>query len=184
MSNPADPNEDRYQEIQRRIQARGGSGLSYLPGQVLDALNALHVIEELARHPLPLGPGGHGPFKGLNWAGVLLWRRNKGYHGYRRLTIFGIWSQIDGDAMSVVAGTKALMYNQPIYTAEAYHHLIRRDFRSYYDGTASPPAEALLRCPYAPDERLRLRDTLVQVASQWRASLIPGQNMPPLSSSS
>lgn len=141
--------------------------------QTLDSLNAWGALEDtqackLLRH-LCFGPKA---FKGVlpaPWVGVLIWRRERGYYGYRTLHLLGVWALAESKGVRVVVGTKTLKYSAPFYDAEAYHALIQRGFETYYkDKGSPPPVESQRFCVlYDPAERLARREQLRRAVERW-----------------
>lgn len=129
---------------------------------ILAGLNVLQALEETAQQyvadVLWYGPGA---FAGEGWASAVIWMREKGYHTYRELTVFGVWAVSGDDAESILMGTRRLSYSAAIYNAESYQRLIQRDFTTYY-GAAPPPSEddILYRAAWAVERRLALRQQI------------------------
>ncbi len=147
-------NKARYEDILRRIQQKQAEEASQ-PKQddlatVLDGLDALGFLEKIKRRP-PEGRVGFGPkvFRGHTaishsdekqyWCGVLVWHKPKGYGHYQTLEVLGIWAVEVGEAVEIIVGTKTLAFSAPIFNAESYQIQMKRSFKTYYDGDASPP---------------------------------------------
>lgn len=179
-------NNGRYEDILRRIQQKQAEEASQPKQDVLtaalDGLDAMGFLDKVKRRP-PEGETAFGPkvFRGhaalsqaddkQYWCGVLVWHKPKGYGQYQTLGLLGIWAVEVGKAVEIIVGTKTLTFSAPIYNPESYQLQMKRNFKTYYDGEASPPEanERLFHAPYEPGNRLKMRDTLEQVISQWRA---------------
>jgi hypothetical protein len=169
-----DDNDARYRDILQRIAASRATPATLGLDAVLDTLNVLDDLEEMVRRKPPTfflhGPG---VYKGKNWQGVLVWYRRKGWQSYKKLMIFGIWAMQTEEHIRIVAGTKTLAYTAAVYTAEAYHTLIKRDFRTYYGDEGSSPdgIEIIYEVHYHPTLRLSLRRALAQVIKDMAAAM-------------
>ena len=164
-------NEDRYQEILRRIQAKGGKhDIGFRPEQsansILDQLNAMDVLGGLVRIPHP-GKLTHGPkvFAGNGWEAVLCWTYNNRTGGYQHLRVLGVWTWVENATQQVGVGQKHLRYQAPVYNAEAFHQLIRKGFYTYYKDNGNPPKTMLAQRTYQAEDRLELRVWLEEVLS-------------------
>lgn len=165
--------EQRYQEIMRRI-AQGKSSPATETAmstcvKALDALNIVDLLDDLRRHP-PDSIQCYGPKSIVRktWAGTVVWCKRKGFNTHLQLLLLGVWAIQRDDAIAIVVGTKELVYSAPIYTAEAYHKLIRTDYTVYYDDDGSPPPEKhLFSTVYDPAERLAIRQAIADAAAQW-----------------
>ena len=133
--------------------------------RALDALDTWGALEDaLKAMPRLLA---HGPkaLQGIDaaeraWVGAAIWRRGDGYHGYKVLTVTGVWAAMRDDAPHVLVGTKYLPFAAPFYEAEAYHKLIRSGFSVYYADDGAPPAAPRYDAPYHAGQRLALRDAI------------------------
>ena len=170
-------NDARYQDILRRIAQRKNKPpppTSDLE-QILDALNTLDVMRDAYRRQttdfLCYGPRS---FKQDNWASVVIWYRQKGYHGYQTLYLFGIWIVRANQQYEVIIGRRDLSYAAPVYVAEAYHQLIRKGFKVYYDDSGTPPTESdtrHYRVIYDPTKRLAIRQEVEHYVQSWAREL-------------
>ena len=139
----------------------------------LDSLNAWGALEDVqTRKPLRHLCFGPKVFSGAlpaPWVGVLIWRRERGYYGYRTLHLLGVWALAEADGVRVVVGAKTLKYSAPFYDAEAYFALIKRGFETYYKDKGGPPPVASHRFSalYDPAERLTLREQLRRAVESW-----------------
>ncbi|MBE2269258.1 MAG: hypothetical protein IAE80_13580 [Anaerolinea sp.] len=140
--------------------------------RILDGLNVMEALDTLRRTRFsPNLSWGARAFSGITpsaWVGVLIWDRPAGYFGYKTLRIIGVWAVAEGDRTNIIVGTKLLPFTAPFYEAEAYHKLIRDGFDLYYSDNGAPPdpARRVFTAPYAPDERLTLRQIIpAQLAS-------------------
>ena len=143
--------------------------------RVLDALNVFGFLDE-ARRKVPDAILCFGPkdVYGSGWSGVVVWFRPAGYHGYKTLTLLGIWACADRDAVPVIMGTRTLAFTAPFYNPEAYFHNIRRGFDLYYGDDASPPAESdrLYVTDYTPSRRLEIRGKIESVLDQYMQNTV------------
>lgn len=194
-------NKARYEDILRRIQQKQAEEANQ-PKQddlatVLADLNALGFLEQVKRRP-PSGLHVFGPKIFTSavtisriqnaeqaWHGALVWHKPKGYGQYQMLGLLGIWAVEMGEVMEVVVGTKTLIFSAPIYNPESYQLQMKRGFKTYYDGDASPPnminrhdaknlekkEDILFQTPYDRGKRLELRDAVESALGQWRAGL-------------
>jgi hypothetical protein len=124
--------------------------------EVLDRLNSWGALET-ALHRVPEGVIACGPtsVRGNGCVGAVIWLRARGFYGYRQLQLLGVWAH-GTEAVQVTVGVKALTYTAAIYNPEAYHALIRKDYRLYYaDDNRPPSAPPLLT--YDPARRLAQR---------------------------
>lgn len=183
-------NEDRYEEILRRIQARkpaGNSSKHSILASVLDGLNALGFLEDLRRKRLP-GINLYGPnaMRGLaeaqHWAGAIAWYKRRGYHHYHEIKLLGIWAVEAGGGIWVALGTKTLQFDMPVFTPESYYRNIRQRFDMHYPDDGRPPhplpvmendAENAWRwaAEYEAARRLALREGLEAALKVWTAEL-------------
>ncbi|MCA9910148.1 MAG: hypothetical protein KC519_15930 [Anaerolineae bacterium] len=140
--------------------------------KILDDLDAWAAVETARAYYSRLIAWGPKIVKGdipSPWVGVVMWRRASGYTGYRTLSLGGVWAVQDQQAVRIIMGQRTLPYAAAFYEAEVYHKLMRKDFTIYYDDDGAPPAPLLrsLDATYDPQERLALRETILQVlASQ------------------
>lgn len=138
-------------------------------GAALDGLNAWDAVERVRRAGYsPLLSAGPKvcecvPFLGLrdcHALGVVFWHRAAGYHGYKVLSVHGVWvcqQQGTGETRLVV-GEKNLPFAPAFFDPEPYHKLFKRDYTTYYRDDGMPPAhDRVQTVPYAPDHRLDLR---------------------------
>jgi hypothetical protein len=138
--------------------------------RVLDDLNAFGFLDDARRKVtdeiLCFGPK---DVYGSSWSGVVIWFRPTGYHGYKALTLLGIWACADMDTVPVIMGTRVLAFSAPFYNPEAYFHHIRHSFDLYYSDDASPPTEPdrLYGTAYIPSRRLEIRGEIETVLTQY-----------------
>lgn len=138
--------------------------------RVLDTLNAFGFLDD-ARQKAPDAILCFGPkdvFDG-NWSGVVVWFRPRGYHGYKTLTVLGIWASAQMNTVSVVMGTHTLTFTAPFYNPEAYFHHIRRGFDLYYGDDVSPPdgPHQLYATDFVQSRRLEIRDAIETILAQY-----------------
>jgi hypothetical protein len=137
---------------------------------VLDGLNAYGFLDDVqARHDEKVLRYGPKIVTGESWVGVVIWQRPRGYHGYRTLTLLGIWAYVESVQVMITLGAKTLSFSNPYYNAEAYHKHIQTRFDLYYEGDASPPPESdrLYTVVYDSDQRLNIRREIEAQLVQW-----------------
>lgn len=135
--------------------------------RVLSGLNAFEALETVADRGLAQflwhGPGS---FVGAGWAGVLVWFRERGFHTYRTLHLFGVWALVivddDTTPIDLVIGRRTLSYQAAIYNPESYFALIQHSFQTHYADRGTPPnlvdgGQIAWRARYQADQRLALR---------------------------
>jgi hypothetical protein len=167
-------NDKRYEKIMQRIEeqkrAKENNAQHLTLSVVLDSLNALDTIDDVRltdrKGWLCWGPRA---FKGNGWMSALIWCKPATYHGYRLLTVIGIWAVAREGGIDIIFGTKSLKYSAPFYEAEAYHKLMRDTFETYYTDKGSPPDESgrLYVVPYTADKRLEIRAALKSAIKDW-----------------
>ncbi len=180
-------NEDRYEEILRRIQARkpAGNPTAHTPlAGALDSLNGMGFLDDMRRRRFATiniyGPTAmRGFMDGRHWAGAVAWYKPRGYHHYREVTLLGVWAVEAGEAIWVGLGCKVLTFDMPVFNPESYYRTIRKRFDLHYpdDGGpphAIPPDEAggwRWAALYDSARRLRLRDELEAALAGWAAEM-------------
>ena len=166
--------EERYAEIMRRIQAGGPpkQARHYLD-TLLDDLNVVATFEQTLPSSKGLSVILYGPqsFKGPGWRSVLVWYREKGYRKFQNLWLYGLWAQQQPEGEALMSmGQRLLHYRAPVYTAEAYHKLIKRGFSSYYEDQGGPPTEEdsiHWQFIYDPYVRRSLRQQVLDRIRSW-----------------
>lgn len=157
--------DDLLKEIMARRKALQTAPQQDALAQVLDALNAFDTLDTLSRKiKLCYGPkviSSAAPSKG-----VVIWKRPPGYHGYKVLTLIGVWVRLIDDAPQIVVGSKRLAFSAPFYDADAYHKLIRQNYDLYYQDDKLPPNNPAFSVPYATDQRLELRQTVARTLAE------------------
>ncbi len=173
-----DDNQQRYQDILRRIAERKStkpnptekiSKSAY--DLILDSLNA---YDEMAKLPLKSYKYilCYGPqvIRHEMWSGVVVWYRDKGYYGYQLLHLLGVWAHQRTTNIDLIIGVRDLSYRASIYNPEGYHASIRNGFKLFYEDNGHPPDETaniLFQSPYNQKERLTFRQTLNKILNQW-----------------
>ena len=178
---PPDEADERYEDILARIAARrpfGGAKPEKPPAKrpherVLDLVNAWDTLAELAAREYK-SILCHGPraFRGAAWSGVVIWARDKGYHGYQRIWLLGLWTQYRGDDILLSVGERELTYRAPVFDAGAYRHNIEVGFDLYYEDKGKPPGDGdklLFETRFEASKRLELREKLQEIVNSWRA---------------
>lgn len=181
----AEDSDRRYDDILKKIARRRPFG-SDRPGdtppkpqeRALDLLNAFDALADLARRdyqPIPCyGPRTVG---GAAWSGVVLWYHGKGYHGYQRLHLLGVWAHYLEGELTVTLGLRPLPYRAPVYDPGVYRVAIQNNFRLYYDDRGQPPEgddRILYQAPFELKKRLRHRQALHELLQKWRIEIEKG----------
>ncbi len=169
-------NDDRYDEIMRRIarrQAEAAGGPHYETlSAALDDLNAIGFLEDHHwRHHAGIVCFGPQAVRGLGppvWVGAALWYKSSNYYDHLTLHLLGVWA-LSGEPITIAVGVKVLEYNAPVYVPEAVYHHLKRGFDRYYTGDASPPPPDAWRYSTAYDRTRRLaqRRELGAVLDDW-----------------
>ena len=182
---PAKDNEERYDDILRRIANRSPFGSrqretrrATLHERALDLVNAFDALARLARdeyeHYLCYGPKAIG---GSAWSGAVIWYHRKGYHGYQTLYLLGVWAHYRDGEMLLSIGIRQLPYRAPVYDAGVYRVAIQKNFRIYYEDAAEPPGDddrLLYRVAFQEKERLFQRRGLRDILQRWRREIEAG----------
>jgi hypothetical protein len=180
MPESPEDREARYDEILRRIEARKSQPAPPEVGlaAILDGLNALGTLDELKRRAHP-ALNLYGPKSvrstvltaDAGWVGAVLWGKQRGYYHYQQITLLGVWAVAGANgATTILAGTKALTFDHPLFNPEAYYHTIQQDFYLYYPDDGSPPTEPdtrLYQVVYTEGERLGIRTALATALKGW-----------------
>lgn len=173
---PADKNQKRYEDILKQIARRRPFGnrrqdnKSATPQErILDLMNAYDSFAALTQRTyadiLCYGPKS---IRGAAWAAAVVWYHPKGYYGYQRLNLLGVWAHAD---IMLTIGTRQLVYQAPIYTAESHHSAIQRGFELYYGDSGAPPDEndsIFFQAKYSSKARLIHRQTLDNILRRWQ----------------
>lgn len=175
----SDENQRRYDEIMRKIAGRKPLGRrtpaqeSVKPhGRALDMVNAYDSFARLTQGAYA-NILCHGPkaLHGNAWSGVLVWYRQKGYHGYRKLELLGVWAHHAEKRLLLSVGIRTLSYRAPIYDAGVYRVAIENGFHLYYDDDGGPPGaddQLLYQSAFDAKERLAHRKALTEILLEWR----------------
>lgn len=169
-------NDDRYDEIMRRLnqrreEAAGGPHHEILSA-ALDDVNAIGFLEDYHwRHHEGIVAFGPKAFRGLGpplWVCAALWYKSSNFYDYRTLHLLGVWA-ISGDPITIAVGVKALDYYPPLYVPESVYHHLKRGFDVHYAGDATPPPPDDWRYSTAYDraQRLNIRRQLNAVLEEW-----------------
>jgi len=177
----SDDNQQRYDNILQRIahrkpfksQAESKPKSPY--DLILDSLNAYDTFDVLT-HAKYTHIITHGPkvIRRKTWSGVVIWYRDKGYHGYKLLSLFGIWLHQHETDIQLTIGIRKLPYRASVYNPEGYFATIRKDFKLFYDDSGQPPTaddDILFHTPHNTKERLTYRQTLSEIINQWKSSI-------------
>ena len=136
----------------------------------LDDLNAFGFLSD-ARSHVPSGVLCFGPrdVYGEHWAGAVIWLRPGGYHGYKTLTLVGVWARAENEELQIIVGTLRRKFTAPFYNPEAYFHNIRRSFDLYYSDAITLPEESsrLYETRYNPSRRLAIRSEIEAVLDNY-----------------
>lgn len=142
-------------------------------GAVLDAVNAWGALEQRSEMRLAaFNLYGPGVFRGpvpVEWAGVCLWYKLRGYHHYAVLHLLGIWAMRAGEQIELRLGVRDLHYQLPLFNAESYYHRIQREFKTFYADNGAPAENSRLHMIYEPDKRLEIRRALEAALDVWAA---------------
>jgi hypothetical protein len=152
-------NDDLLNEIIQRRRANQIAAQTDPLARILDDLNIMDTLEAVRkRAKLTYGP--KIITSALPSKGVVIWRRAPGYHGYKTLTLLGVWASLSGETPMIAIGRKQLSFSAPFYDADAYHKLIKGNYDLYYKDDNRPPAQPVFSVPYAAEQRLMLRDAI------------------------
>lgn len=172
MRDPGFPRREMRRPTRRRGRRR--APVDDL-GRVLDETNAwgLLAAQQEAQHR-DISVFGPDVFRGYlprAWVGVALWYKQKGYYFYDRIGLLGIWALRGDEGADIACGLRRLHYSLPFFSAESYHHRIRREFRSGYkdDGRPPPVAARLYTSAWHPERRLEIRRELEEALLLWAA---------------
>ena len=171
--------DQRYEDILARIASRRPFGSkpkqaepSRPHDRALDLVNAHDALADLAErdypHILCYGPR---TLRGAAWSGVVIWYHCKGYHGYQRLNLLGVWAQSEVGGIMLSAGIRELPYHAPVYDAGVYRVAITTGFDLYYEDKGQPPGDEdtlFFSVKFSASDRLALRDRLQAIADEWR----------------
>ncbi len=172
-------NQQRYDEIMRKIAGRRPFGdkaraerTVTLHDRALDMVNAYDSFARLTQDTYP-NILCHGPkaLHGKAWAGVVIWYRQKGYHGYQKLKLFGVWAHHAEKELLLSVGIRKLSYRAPIFDAGVYRVAIENGFHLYYDDDGHPPGgedQLLYQSSFDMKERLAHRQALSDILMEWR----------------
>lgn len=176
-----DDADQRYEEIMRRIaqqQAkRRGEQVASSLAEILNALNVVEPLEQFARRRhLPILCYGPTTKKTTHSVRVVVWWMHKGIMPYKELHLFGIWALEQGTSPELIIGMRDLGYTAPVYTAEAFWKLIKRDYTTYYQDDGQPPQgnQILYQVTYEPVNRLTIRQQIQEVIARWQDGLQDG----------
>lgn len=178
-----DDKQRRYEEIMRKIAGRQPFNARTArtradqnqnpPDRALDLLNAYDSFSGLTQVTYPRILC-HGPkaLRAKAWSAVVVWHRPKGYHGYQKLTLFGVWAHTIEETLYVSIGQRELAYRAPIFDAGVYRVAIENGFRLYYEDAGGPPGagdQVLYQAPFDKKERLAQRRTLSDMLATWQS---------------
>jgi hypothetical protein len=153
-----------------RHKSTVASSLSNAQALILSGLNVLQILEVQApkylQNLLHYGPNS---FVGKDWAAALIWFRQKGYHQYKNLTIFGVWAVANHTETELRIGTKQLQFSAPVFNPESYMQLIKHNFQTHYKDDGSPPPDdnIVRRINYDAAQRLALRQDIADAIIHW-----------------
>jgi len=152
--------DDLLNEILQRRKANQIAQQQDPLAQILDDLNAMDALDSLRRRStLCYGPKAiKSPLPSM---AVVIWQRASGYHGYKTLSLIGVWVYFRGDGEAkrpiLAIGKKMLKFSAPFYDADAYHKLIRDNYDLYYQDDRKPPSQPAYSVAYDAEQRLDLR---------------------------
>lgn len=177
-----DDNQQRYDDILKRIAKRKSIDKNQAEQKpksaydlILDSLNAYDKMATLQlqdyKHILCYGPQ---VIRQPKESGVVIWYRNKGYHGYTTLHLLGIWAHNLETDIYLTVGIRDLPYRASIYDPEGYHASIHKGFRAFYEDDGHHPTDTdtiLFQMIYQQKERLTHRQMLHNVLHQWQLNI-------------
>lgn len=161
----------RFDEIMHRLRERQHR-LTVIPvrEQLVAALDGLNVWDALtdAKDAAPQSLIAQGPLTfhrqhgDQSVTGTVIWCRERGYGGHAQIVLVGVWAMQTSNGIEVITGTKLLTYTASHFNAEAYHKLIRKDYRAYYPDDALPPSveQRLGNFQYDAAQRLNHRKAI------------------------
>jgi len=177
---PHDDSDARYEEILKRIAQRSPNTSPLEKKQLTDILQMLNVASVLdtivSRDDLPIRLyGSHLIDTNSTWIGLLIWYHAKTIHAYRELTLMGLWVVRDEQQIQIRIGQRKLKYAQAVYTAEAYHKLIKKHWTPYYKDDGSPPTsdQANWVVKYDQAQRLNIRAQIADYFANWLDGQVP-----------
>ena len=174
-----DKNQARYDDILKRIAERkpfGNHRQNSEPAtpqdRILDLMNGYDALAALTQRDyadrLCYGPKA---IRRAAWSAAVIWYHPKGYYGWQRLKLLGIWAHGVHTDIMLTIGIRQLRYQAPIYNPESYHAAIKRGFRLYYGDNGAPPDEhdrILFQARHSSKERLTHRQTLNDILLRWQ----------------
>ena len=181
----ADNNNQRYEDILNNIAKRRPFDRRQRPekpqtphDRVLDLINAYDALAELTQRDFARVLC-YGPLilRSSAWSAVVIWYQRKGYHGYQKLQLRGVWAHYREDQLMLSIGGRLLPYRAPVYDAGVYRIAIQNNFRIYYDDDGGPPDQddhPHYRAPFQTKERLTLRQTLGKILNDWQREMEAG----------
>jgi hypothetical protein len=159
-------NDDLLNEIIQRRRTNQIAAQTDPLARILDDLNVMDTLEALRkRAKLTYGP--KVILSALPSRAVVIWRRPSGYHGYKTLTLIGVWAYQHDAAAIISIGAKQIAFSAPFYDADAYHKLIRKNYDLYYRDDNRPPAHTPFSVEYDPEQRLELREAIELELSKY-----------------
>lgn len=165
MATRRDKRATLLQQAQQTLRQREVAPVHQQLAAVLDGLDGWGVLaaacDRAPRHAPLYGPR---VVRRADAVAVVVWHKGPGFHGYRALTLFGVWATADG---RLLVGGKQVAYSAATYNPESYHKLIRTDYRTYYTDDGAPPPTPLWAVTYTPAERLALRRELAAVVGGY-----------------
>ena len=179
----SDKNRQRYDDILEKIARRKPFASQKMESEkqtpqdrTLDLVNAYDALAALTERDyadiLCYGPKF---IRAAAWSAVVIWHHAKGYYGYQRLYLLGVWAHCDHTEIMLTIGSRQLAYRAPIYSPESYHAAIQRGFSLYYDDNGRPPDEkdkVFFQSAYSSKERLQYRRTLQHILRRWQAEIV------------
>lgn len=170
--------ERRYEDIMRQIAARKPFGKPRRDARpptphdrALNLVNAYDSLRQLSeRRYARILCQGPKTLRGAAWSAVVIWYRVKGYHGYQRLNVLGIWARyVDGE-MALCVGIRKLEYKAPIFDASVYRVAMENGFHLYYEDDGHPPDEGdevMYQAAFDAEQRLRHRLAIRDALAKW-----------------
>jgi len=178
----ADENQKRYEDILKQIARRKPFGNRQPENQaatpqdcILDLMNAWDALASLTQRAYgDIVCYGPKSIRGAAWSAAVIWYHSKGYYGYRKLNLLGIWTHYINANLTLTIGIRQLPYQSAIYNPESYHTAIQRGFKLYYSDKGMPPDDKdriLFQEGYQSKKHLTFRQALHDALRQWQSEI-------------
>ncbi len=165
MATESDKRAALLRQVQATLRQREVAPIHRQLAEILDGLDTWGMLEAACdRAPKSARLFGPQVVRRGDAVAVVVWHKAPGFHGYRTLTLFGVWALADG---RLLVGTKQLAYSAATYNLESYHKLIRKGYKTYYKDDNTPPSAPVWAVTYAAEQRLTLRRQLAEVVREY-----------------